>query len=337
MTFEAELRHSYAGFDLGERTSTQVLTAVRSTKGWRLSEQLACTGEPALWSDPTFLLRMSADVLLLSTEGVEETEQRFADAARAVRLAREAWPGASAPAADRGLVLLSPATAEQHALVTQQGEVTELTGSSAASAPTTPQVAAITDGPDGPGGRSTADRVVVNPLALGRLTPPGRAFVLAHEAVHVRLRAMTGGRLPAWLSEGFADWVAYRHTGLDAAVIAAPALPDVRSGTLPTSFPAPSDFDSSTTALAPAYARSWVLVSLLVERHGESAVRDLIATIAATTSDAAISGDAISGAAGSAIDAATDAAFSSVLGTTRSEVLAQWLARLRLLAAAGQP
>ena len=77
----------------------------------------------------------------------------------------------------------------------------------------------------------------------------------------------------------------------------------MRAGNLPTRLPDHGDFNAEAATIGPTYQRSWVLVTLLVDRHGVEAVREFIraAAIPGTQADA---------------EAAADRALVSVLGTT---------------------
>ncbi|GAA3626014.1 hypothetical protein GCM10022223_49030 [Kineosporia mesophila] len=123
--------------------------------------------------------------------------------------------------------------------------------------------AAVTVGPhDAP-----ADAVFINGPAFDGLTDLGRQVVLTHELVHVAARAAGDSDAPLWLEEGYADYVAYRGTGLSAREIAGEAL----AAPLPQSLPAVDDFDASDAGAAVAYGQAWVAVTVLADRLGSDA------------------------------------------------------------------
>jgi hypothetical protein len=134
------------------------------------------------------------------------------------------------------------------------------------------QVAAITIGDlatAGGGPRAgSADRVVVNASAFSAFGPVGRRVVLTHEVTHVATRATSVVATPLWLQEGFADYVAYRDTGLSRGVIAADALRLVRAGRAPWHLPSAQDFDPSRSRIAPAYAEAWLAMDLIARTGG---------------------------------------------------------------------
>ena len=85
-------------------------------------------------------------------------------------------------------------------------------------------MAAATDGPLTPGEHAGADRIVLVPGAWSSLRPDGRDVVMTHELTHVTVRASTTRSVPVWLSEGFAELVAYQPIRLPEATVVAPAL-----------------------------------------------------------------------------------------------------------------
>lgn len=136
------------------------------------------------------------------------------------------------------------------------------------------QVAAVTSGPlarpdrvSGPPA-GTADRIMVNPTAYDQLTGLGRQVVLTHETTHVATRSGSAIDPPLWLEEGFADYVAYWHTGLSRAFIGADALRSARAGRTPAHLPGAAEFDPARQDIAPAYADAWLACRLIADRGG---------------------------------------------------------------------
>ncbi|MFI6319390.1 hypothetical protein ACIBG8_17800 [Nonomuraea sp. NPDC050556] len=119
---------------------------------------------------------------------------------------------------------------------------------------------------DGLAALADRGRVIVVPGNFAKLTPTGRDVVLTHELTHVA--AGTGG-VPAWLREGFADYVAYRDAGLPVKVAAAELAGDVRAGRLPYELPGPQDFAPGAVRLAQAYQEAWLACRFVAERFGE--------------------------------------------------------------------
>jgi hypothetical protein len=128
------------------------------------------------------------------------------------------------------------------------------------------QVAAVTNGELSREPRASsgaADRVVLNPAPFARLTAPGRRIVLTHELAHVATRASARVTVPMWVEEGFANYVAYRGSGLSRAAVAADVLPLVRAGTAASELPEEARFDPADGAIAPAYADAWLAFDLM--------------------------------------------------------------------------
>ncbi|GAA2890876.1 hypothetical protein GCM10010517_55150 [Streptosporangium fragile] len=130
---------------------------------------------------------------------------------------------------------------------------------------------------------ATADRVIVLPSGYARLTPTGRDVVITHELTHVATGATRGGRVPMWLSEGFADYVGYRGAGIPVRVAAAELAAEVRAGIVPAGLPGPADFAPGAPRLAQAYEEAWLACRFVVERFGEKALVRLYGSDTGTT------------------------------------------------------
>jgi hypothetical protein len=130
------------------------------------------------------------------------------------------------------------------------------------------QIAAVTTG-SFESGLSRGDRVVVNPSAWRTLGSLGRRVVLAHEMTHLATRAITVDDVPIWLSEGFADYVAYQAVEVPTNVVAGDVLDDVRAGKGPKNLPEDADFDAAQGDIAAAYEGAWLACRMIAERYGE--------------------------------------------------------------------
>lgn len=148
-------------------------------------------------------------------------------------------------------VILVPATTEQAAVLAAPARVTGL----AALAGT--------------------GRVIVEPSGFARLSATGRRVVITHELTHVATDAAATGRLPAWLVEGFADYVGYLDSGLAAGVIAAELAADLRAGSPPRALPGRADFAAGAPRRAQAYEEAWLACRYIAERFGERRLVDL--------------------------------------------------------------
>ena len=114
-----------------------------------------------------------------------------------------------------------------------------------------------------------ASHIVVNPRTFDQIGSLGRLVVLTHEATHVASRATVSG-MPVWLSEGFADYVGFRRSGLPSAVIAHEFLRDVRRRGAPDALPAGAEFDPRAKALDEAYESAWTACRYVAHRWDQA-------------------------------------------------------------------
>jgi len=140
------------------------------------------------------------------------------------------------------------------------------------------QIAAVTTGAF-EDGLSRGDRVVINPEAFGTLGAMGRQVVLTHEMTHVATRATSVMPVPIWLSEGFADYVAYASTSIPTSIAASDVLEDVRDGEGPEQLPDIADFDAGQADIASAYEGAWLACRMIAERYGERRLVRLYAAL----------------------------------------------------------
>ena len=133
------------------------------------------------------------------------------------------------------------------------------------------QIAAVTTGSVAEG-LTRGDRVVINPETFATLGPVGRRIVLSHEMTHLAARASSVQTVPIWLSEGFADFVAYDATTVPAGVVAADLLEQVRAGDAPRQLPDDAAFDAGEGDIAAAYEGAWLACRMIAQRWGEAAL-----------------------------------------------------------------
>ena len=181
-------------------------------------------------------------------------------------------------------------------------------------------VAAVTDGPLEPGQRAGADRVVVVPGAWESLSGEGRDVVLTHELTHATVRASTTRPVPAWLAEGFAEFVAYDQLRLAERDVVAPALEEVLHEGLPSTLPADAAFDPASGRIEAAYGLALLAARTIAERDGTAGLVRLYR--------AAAGGIAVPASALGDAEATTDLSLERVLHTDRASVTARWRARL---------
>ncbi|MGE7387401.1 hypothetical protein ACQKM2_18155 [Streptomyces sp. NPDC004126] len=255
----AELRYRLAGYDAAPAVSDREVELTRDAAGWRVTADRPAPGAPAqLWDqgDPA-AVRGAHSLVLGVGRSPQELSALAAEADRAVPAVSAAWPGPWA----RRVVVLAPATLDAMAALLGR------------PADTYRGLGAVTTGSTG-GGPAPADRVVVNPEGYAGLSEAGRRIVLTHEVTHVATRAATSARTPQWLSEGFADWAAYRETGTAPAEGAPELARAVRRGELPGALPADGDFafGGDPAAAARAYEGAWLACRLVADRWGEAAL-----------------------------------------------------------------
>ena len=290
--------------DRGDRTASSLLRVTRAGGRWQVASEAPAGGGATMpWlALPGLSVRRGDHAVVAGTVPADRLTEYAAVVDRAFPALREEWT-----ATPGRVLVLAPATS---------GEADLLLGREGAAA----VVAATTEGPTGETGRATGDRVVLDPTAFGRLTPAGRDVVLTHELVHVAVRATVPGRPAAWLSEGFADHVGYRRADVPAERLLAPLLAQVRSGRGPTDLPRLDALEPGAGSIEVPYLAAWQAVEVLVAEHGDAAVRRLVVEGSATGTDADT-------------EAATDRALTTVLGTSRAELVRRWRARLDALAA----
>lgn len=296
------LRYRVADLDTADRTARVDYHLARTRGQWRVASELPTgPGSTAPWLAMAGAGVHRSEHVVVAGTGAATSLSEYADLAERARadLSRS-W------ALPARTLLLAPATSS---------ETDVLLGRAPGGAP----VAATTEGPLSADGLASGDRVVLDPEAFARLTPAGRQVVIAHELTHVAVRATVPGRSEPWLSEGYADHVGYGYAGLPAARVAAPLLAAVRADRAPTMLPGVLDVDPSRGDIEVAYLASWQAVQLLVDQHGEEAVRRFVRAASSTGSE-------------QEVRVATDRALHDILGTTREDLTRDWQARLRSLA-----
>lgn len=313
------------GYDATSSQVEQYLTVVRRGSRWYLAATDDGGTAPQPWDLGRVEVARGERVIVLGTAPGRTLAAYAAAGDRAVEQVSDIWGRAwtrravlVAPRSQREfgrLLLRSPDGLGQVAAVT--------TGDLSGQAD--PQPIASTPGGAGasrPGsGRAGNDRVVVNPAAFARLGPTGRRVVLSHELTHVAVRQGTSSAVPTWLSEGFADYVGYRGTGVTRRVGAADLLAQVRAGRAPRTLPSTADFDPTRTTIAPSYSASWLACSLIADTYGAARL-------------VALYREAASAPPGAAPDPGGQlrAAFLDVLGVSQSAFTAQWRRYLDQLA-----
>ncbi|MFJ1698549.1 hypothetical protein ACIOHC_26065 [Streptomyces sp. NPDC088252] len=305
VTADVRLRYRIAGYDAAPVSADRVLDLRRDGADGRwyiAGDRAAADGDGLLWQQGDVRVVRGRHSLVLGVGRTQEELRRIARTAdRAVPAVSGAWPRQWA---GRVLVLV-PHTVE------------DMAGLLGAPAANYRGIAAVTTGRTGGGDRAPADRVIVNPQAYGMLSTPGQRIVLTHEFTHVATRADTSAATPTWLSEGFADWVAYRAERRTAVQAAPELAAAVRRGDLPAELPTDQDFGfaGDSARLAQAYEGGWLACELIADHWGE---KKLLAFYRA-----------VGGHSGR--DGAVQQAMQGVLATTPQGFTAQWREFLRSL------
>jgi hypothetical protein len=161
-------------------------------------------------------------------------------------------------------------------------------------------------GSDGP-----VIRVMMNPGVYDRMPTLAREIVLRHEITHVAQDALPRDNVPTWLTEGMADFVGYRGSGVPESVVGAQIFAQTRASGAPQDLPAESEFDLDRPGeeRRAAYQAGWAFCQMVVEEYGED---DLVPFYVAVSR-----GD---GSAEERLDEAAEA----VLGTSYDGLRAQW-------------
>lgn len=157
--------------------------------------------------------------------------------------------------------------------------------------------------------------IALNPDIEPHLVNLGVQVLLAHELTHALTGAVTIDT-PAWVVEGFAEYVAFEAVPLPARLSAGVALREVRRNGMPRQLPTDGDFASDTSREV-AYAQSWALCRVIARQYGEQA---LVAWYRAMLR----APDRL------------DENLRSQLGTTQEQLIQRWTDELRRLLSAHQ-
>ena len=325
--FIARVRLSYrlAGIDEGAVQRDHYLTLARRGGRWliagddddgdlgRRAPDPWDLGELDLAQGRSSLVLARPGSAGLSGSGLAGPASLAGLADRAVEQVRELWPGLWP---GRIVVIVPADMAEMARLVHDggPGDVADLA-----------RLAAVTTGQPrrDPGGTTTGNRIIVNPTVFARLTEAGRQVVLTHEATHVATRTLGGAPVPSWLSEGFADYVAYRTTDIGVQQVAGDVLTRVRTGAGPVRLPTEIDFDASRGPVSESYALAWLSVRHIAQSHGQPRLVEFYLRAAAGRP-----GDPAG---------AIDAAFGEALGISAEQFQGGWRRAVADLAAVSAP
>ncbi|TJZ50927.1 hypothetical protein FCH28_20660 [Streptomyces piniterrae] len=260
---EVRLRYRLKGYDTAPVTTIQYLTLTERDGRWRISSdsdgaKAGRTGTRQLWDQgPVRLVRGRHSLVL----GGASDPARLRDLARRVDAAVPAVSAAWKGAWSGKVIVEAPDSVARMAQLLGGDDPSGYAG-----------IAAVTTGEAGASTTAPADRVIINPEAYEEPSDLGRKIVLTHETTHVATRAATTAATPLWLSEGFADWVAYRGTHRKPAVAAPELSRAVATGRPPARLPGDADFgfDAGAARLARAYEGGWLACRMIADKWGEA-------------------------------------------------------------------
>jgi hypothetical protein len=169
----------------------------------------------------------------------------------------------------RWVVVMIPASLQDMATLLDRSSAD---GLSQLAAVTTGELRASTGA--APRGRTTGDRVVINPAAFPDLSALGRGVVLTHEFTHVATRASDVSAPPVWVDEGFADYVAYLDAPLGVHDIAGDLLDKPKALAGLTGLPRDVAFNPAAGEVGPAYAAAWLAMRFVSLQGGTPMVVD---------------------------------------------------------------
>lgn len=301
------LRYKLKGFDTQPTELTLRVTFVRRGQRWYLAsdsdfDRPGHATARELWDFGPIDVVRTARSLVLGPRGRRAYLQSVArDTDAAVPRVTAVWGKAWL----QRVVVLVP---------TSQRQVSDLIGTRTALT----QIAAVAVSQvAGSGGayRAVGSRIIVNPPNFDQLTSLGRRVVLAHEVTHIASRDQTGPDTPAWLVEGFADYVGYRGTSVDPRTAARELGLELRQKQAPKELPAEADFNGDNSRLAQSYESAWLAARMIAERFGEPALLAFYRAVGSSK--------------GGSKGAAVRGALKSVLATTPESFTAAWRSYLK--------
>jgi hypothetical protein len=280
------LSYRIAGYDEVPTREPQRLTFVPRGQSWYIAadDDFAAAGRDTtrgLWDSGRVVVVRGKRSLVLGHPASRSTMRRVAtslDAAvpRVTAVWGEDW--------SQHVVALVPSS---------QDELTRIVGGSGDYS----QIAAVATAEltNVEGYHPVGDRIVINPPNFAKLGSLGRRVVLTHEVTHVATRGASGPAAPAWLVEGFADYVGYRGLRVPYALSASELRDSVRHGNVPRALPTDADFDGGNPQLAEVYEQAWLAVRLLADQHGQDELVQLYRTVGRPGAGPPALGEALGG------------------------------------------
>jgi hypothetical protein len=270
------LHYRIAGFDSASTSSDVWFTFVQRGGRWLIGSDTDgaslnyATGRD-IWDFGPVLVARGHTVLALGHPGghaslsslVSEADR---DLPRVTRVWGRGW--------SQRVVVLAPGSAS---------ELGKLLGGSAGDLHQIAAVATAELVESGHDARPVGDRVIVNPTNYVKLSAKGRQVVMTHEITHVASRAAGGRYLSEWLTEGFADYVGFRETGIAPTTAAHALKVYLDAGHAVPGLPADSAYDGANKNLSMAYDESWLACRFVADHWGQAALVRLYRAVGAVT------------------------------------------------------
>ncbi len=317
-TGSVRLGYTIPGFDRGTRWVSRTVTLAQKDGRWRIQSWRGPADRWEPFDLPDLQVVRTDRSLVAGPVSVEVLRARLTD----VELGQDQVAAVLSRAVPA--VVIVPATVDQSARLLGAG-VAMPSSAAVGAGEGVGQLAATTHGARDPASPALADRVVLDPVGLARLTAAGRRVVITHELTHVTVRASTLHDLPLWLSEGFAEWVAFRDERMDPRVVAARLLDRVRLSGPPTSLPTPADFAGGSGDPVTAYQASWLAAARIAAGAGEPGLVRLVHLM----------GGVVGEVSSSTPPVALDRALRLVLGSDEEQLVTDWRGDLVRLAGSG--
>lgn len=274
------LHYAIDGFDVAPVARPQALTFVQRGKRWVLASDsdadadLPETGHADPWDRRAVVVRTGRRVLLVVDAEDEQRAGRLVRVAdRAVRRVADLWPGGWR----RRVVVV--AVRDQQLVETYFR--TALQSSENVAAIAVPAYDVVPGwSPAGARAREARtgprSRVILNPRYFDP-SDTGNADLLTHEVTHVATQRRTWNGAPTWLSEGAAEYTAYRYLRPFEVDLPAPLAREVRAGavSLPT-------YDFYQRDVGSHYLAGFLACAYVADRYGEDTLRSLYTRLGRT-------------------------------------------------------
>jgi hypothetical protein len=191
-TMRVNMIYTFEGIDT-EYVKTSRMNATKTPEGWRIERDRPSAGALAPWEYRRYKARTSEHFLALAPSSVK-VGSLMTDLEKGRARMKRGLPGVKAPS--KLLVIVARNSKDTRALTKDYHTLSALVAVAEA------QVAI--NGPARKVSAVAGQRVFVLWRSYGNRSAGERRTVIAHELVHAALAKRSGGRVPAWLSEGIA-------------------------------------------------------------------------------------------------------------------------------------